>query len=182
MEPEKASSKLLHWSLYGAFVIVAVLITARLVIWNVFESPEERGTFGDMFGAVNALFSGLAFLGVIVAIILQKMELEEQRREIRESRIAHQKSADALDGQLKSSKLQVEIESLNRIIQFLRGKIERYQYRSDGRSVFILDRKNYDSTNAEIKRYEQLLETRIRNYFNKLENSESDAENLEANA
>lgn len=41
-----------------------------------------RGQFGDMFGAVNALFSGLAFAGVIIAVILQKRELALQRREL----------------------------------------------------------------------------------------------------
>jgi hypothetical protein len=34
-----------------------------------------------MFGAVNALFSGLAFAGVVVAILLQRQEMQESRRE-----------------------------------------------------------------------------------------------------
>lgn len=36
--------------------------------------PNEntRGTFGDQFGAVNALFSGLAFAGLIYTIVLTK--------------------------------------------------------------------------------------------------------------
>lgn len=37
---------------------------------------EERGTFGDMFGAVNSLFSGLAFAGVVYAIIMQRDEIK----------------------------------------------------------------------------------------------------------
>lgn len=32
---------------------------------------EVRGQLGDMFGAVNSLFSGLAFAGLIVTLILQ---------------------------------------------------------------------------------------------------------------
>ena len=35
---------------------------------------EKQGQFGDQFGAVNALFSGLAFAGLIFTIILQKKE------------------------------------------------------------------------------------------------------------
>ena len=35
---------------------------------------EKRGQFGDMFGAVNALFSGLAFAGLIITLILQRNE------------------------------------------------------------------------------------------------------------
>jgi hypothetical protein len=63
--------------------------------WPVCRFPEAstsqpaathdlRGTFGDQFGAVNALFSGLALVGVVIALILQQRELwlalEEQRR------------------------------------------------------------------------------------------------------
>jgi hypothetical protein len=33
---------------------------------------QDRGTFGDMFGGINALFSGFAFAGVVFAIFLQK--------------------------------------------------------------------------------------------------------------
>lgn len=43
---------------------------------------EERGQFGDMFGAVNALFSGFAFAGIIVTILLQREELTLQRQEL----------------------------------------------------------------------------------------------------
>ena len=39
-----------------------------------------------MFGGVNALFSGLAFLGVILAILLQKRELALQRQELEQTR------------------------------------------------------------------------------------------------
>ena len=35
-----------------------------------------------MFGAVNALFSGLAFAGVVYAIFLQRMDLALQRKEL----------------------------------------------------------------------------------------------------
>ena len=48
--------------------------------------PEERGTLGDMFGTVNALFSGLAFAGIIITILLQRKELKYQRDELRETR------------------------------------------------------------------------------------------------
>ena len=37
-----------------------------------------RGTFGDMFGAVNALFSALAFAGVLYALMLQRQDLRQQ--------------------------------------------------------------------------------------------------------
>ena len=42
----------------------------------------SSGLFGDMFGGINALFSGLAFVGIILTIYLQKRELSLQREEL----------------------------------------------------------------------------------------------------
>lgn len=38
-----------------------------------------RGQFGDKFGAANALFSGLAFAGIIITLLLQRRDLSETR-------------------------------------------------------------------------------------------------------
>lgn len=46
----------------------------------------DSGIFGDSSGAINALFSALAFAGVIFAIILQKKELVLQREELEQTR------------------------------------------------------------------------------------------------
>lgn len=43
---------------------------------------DDRGTFGDMFGGLNTLFSGFAFAGIIYTILLQKKELVLQRSEM----------------------------------------------------------------------------------------------------
>lgn len=73
-------------------VYISITLTIVLSAWlaNYFLlkdlTPEKRGTFGDMFGSVNAIFSGLAFGGVIITILLQKKELKLQRKELRETR------------------------------------------------------------------------------------------------
>lgn len=46
--------------------------------------PQEN--FGDHFGALTALFSGLAFAGIIFAILQQRRELELQREELQLTR------------------------------------------------------------------------------------------------
>lgn len=65
--------------------LVTLLLIVALVWgisgWALYSLPE-RGTFGDMFGAVNALFSGLAFASLIYTISLQRRELELQRQEL----------------------------------------------------------------------------------------------------
>jgi len=63
-------------------LLVLVLWGCTFLLFCFVSTGEKRGQFGDMFGAVNALFSGLAFFGVIWAIVLQKRELELQRSEL----------------------------------------------------------------------------------------------------
>lgn len=69
------------------FGIIAFVVLAIWVIsWLTLSSNPDRGTFGDMFGGVNALFSGFAFLGLIYTISLQKTELGLQRQELADTR------------------------------------------------------------------------------------------------
>lgn len=63
-------------------IIFLVCLTYGLLLYN----NENRGTFGDMFGALSALFSGLAFAGIIYTIQLQRIELKLQRKELRQTR------------------------------------------------------------------------------------------------
>lgn len=60
---------------------------------------EQRGQFGDMFGMVNALFSGLAFAGVIITIRQQHIDLEYQRVTIKQTN-------DEMERQTKEFELQ----------------------------------------------------------------------------
>jgi hypothetical protein len=56
-----------------ACVIVAVWVATPFVVRQLYpEDVATRGQFGDIFGSVNALFSGLALAGVIVALLLQR--------------------------------------------------------------------------------------------------------------
>jgi hypothetical protein len=82
------------------FLIVLFVLGAWTLTWYLLKDHTDRGTFGDMFGAVNALFSGLAFVGVIYAILLQGKELKLQRKELRYTR-----------QELKGQKLQLEKQS-----------------------------------------------------------------------
>ena len=76
-----------------------------LLVWAIsgllLHNDQNRGTFGDMFGAVNALFSGLAFGGIIYAILLQRKELALQRSELELTR-------NELEGQKLQLKAQNE--------------------------------------------------------------------------
>lgn len=72
---------------YAIFSVIAVLVLWTLTFFLFFiNDMETRGQFGDMFGAINALFSGLAFAGLIITLFLQKKELSLQREELQLTR------------------------------------------------------------------------------------------------
>ncbi len=68
---------------YRKFIFLLITVT---IIWFAsgyfLYSLPERGTIGDMFGAINALFSGFAFAGLIYTILLQREELLLTRNEL----------------------------------------------------------------------------------------------------
>lgn len=46
---------------------------------DTITNAAVRGQFGDKFGAINALFSGFAFAGIIFTLLLQRRDLTETR-------------------------------------------------------------------------------------------------------
>lgn len=100
-------------SLFVLFgVVMALQLAAGWFITTQFDSWADRGTFGDMFGAVNTLFSGLAFAGIIYAIFLQSKELSLQRQELAMTRDELAKAADA---QSQQAKLMLQSAKINAI-------------------------------------------------------------------
>ena len=65
---------------------VAISLACGLLPLWLFREWSERAAFGDMFAAGEAVASALALGGVIVAIVLQREELQLQRRELAETR------------------------------------------------------------------------------------------------
>ena len=76
------------------WVLLPVLAALILCLWcwlpehltRSHSSIITRGAYGDTFGSVNALFTGFAFLVLIVTMVLQKWELEAQREELESTR------------------------------------------------------------------------------------------------
>lgn len=71
-------------SIAVALIILALWLLNYFLLKDLKET--ERGTFGDMFGSINALFSGLALAGIILTILLQRKELKLQRQELKDTR------------------------------------------------------------------------------------------------
>lgn len=76
--------------LIGFFILLLLIAIAWLisiyVLNHYFPKLDERAIFGDSFGTINSLFSGLALGGIIYTIFQQKKELKLQREEISKTR------------------------------------------------------------------------------------------------
>lgn len=90
----------LLWVFYGfaSFALVPLLVDHDLT---------KAGQLGDMFGAINALFSAFAFAGLIYTILLQREELSLQREELESTRIEIRGQKEQLEAQNLTIKRQV---------------------------------------------------------------------------
>lgn len=96
------------WIIAGILFLWAI---SGVLIAAYFKNPDEplsSGTFGDMFGAVNALFSGLAFAGLIYTIAVQRQELQEQKNSINMQTNEMSLQVKALELQATALEMQVE--------------------------------------------------------------------------
>lgn len=85
--------ELIKWGLIVFITWITYLFAHKLVPFFVKDwIPEifyekghfQMGTFGDYFGALNALFAGLAFAGIIVTIRQQSADLQATKDEMKE--------------------------------------------------------------------------------------------------
>ncbi|MBK8015118.1 MAG: hypothetical protein IPK13_27705 [Deltaproteobacteria bacterium] len=78
------------WVFVGvlAIWIVYTCVVRLLGAAAWFAEGTWPGVFGDSFGALNTLFTGLAFAAFVVSLRYQREELAEQREELKLQRIA----------------------------------------------------------------------------------------------
>lgn len=100
----------MQWLFIG--VILVFILNALLF----FLFKDSCGSFGDQFGAANALFSGLAFAGLIVTILLQRNDLRLQRKDLKMQRKELQITNLQLEGQKE------QLEEQNKTL-----KIQRFE-------------------------------------------------------
>ncbi len=118
--------------------ILVKLIILVVVIWGIsagliivfLSNWSDRGTFGDLFGAVNALFSGLAFAILIYTIILQREEIQENRKEITlnrkelaKSAKIQQKTQHILEKQVAQTHLSAKMNAMRTLIDYYNNQI-----------------------------------------------------------
>ena len=115
------SPKTNYLLIFGIICLITFLgvLIYPLIIGHFFHSSLERGLAGDMYGVLNTLFSGLAFAGIIITIIMQMKELELTRDELQKSAEAQQGTYSALTQQLENMKYSSQIDAIKKYIESL---------------------------------------------------------------
>ena len=69
-----------------AFLCLLLWIASFIIVLTRLfgNSLQDYGVFGDSFGCVNSLFSGLALIGVVFALIMQQKRQEGEETEHKE--------------------------------------------------------------------------------------------------
>ncbi|MEK7760049.1 MAG: putative phage abortive infection protein [Nitrospirota bacterium] len=139
-----------------SFLLFVMAVIFVLGVWYYAKisleqlEATDRGTFGDMFGGVNALFSGLAFAGVIYAILLQREELGLQREELIKTRAEFHQQNETLKKQRFENTFFSLMDLHNDIIAALRFQRAGSEY--TGRECFLFFYQEFQSTFARISR------------------------------
>jgi hypothetical protein len=76
----------------------------------VHRGLPAAGQFGDMFGVVNAFASGLAMVGVAIAVWLQREQVVMQAAELKEAMQQAKQQTAALNAQLAAAQSQMQLE------------------------------------------------------------------------
>lgn len=107
------------WPWWAKTLIVLAIFGAIALVWwfvgnwpnRHFSDVHDAADFGGSFAFVESLFSGLAFAGVIIAILLQSQELRLQRKELEETRAELKKSAEAQKDMHKAMSLTAYLQA-----------------------------------------------------------------------
>ncbi len=127
----------------STWIITAVVIISFIPDW------ETRGQFGDLFGSVNALFSGLAFAGLYYTIYLQRKQLELQQNELQlqreELKLQREEmgaSRKELSNQVEAQKALFRASAAQIAVAAMQAKIEAIKISSEqvqpfGRGTYV---------------------------------------------
>lgn len=152
----------------AALVLGLWILTPHLVqSWSGSSSPEVWASFGDMFGVISALFSGLAFLGVIYTVWLQSEELKLQRLELAQTRVELERSATAQENAFNAMQLQIKASAISAKLSVLSNLLDEE----------IDHLEKYHSTQLGSNNPGALTEIQIDRYLNKYETPEAQATN-----
>jgi hypothetical protein len=185
-----------HSESRGLLVLILIVVMASWVVAWVLQvllvsTWSDRAAFGEMFGSINALFSGAALAGVVYALVLQRKQLHLQQLELKLTREELRRTADAqadserhLAQQAQSLLHSARLSALSTIVGAYTREIEWFDEVTDRlREEAAKAGKPFDENrdmqrwrteiNWKVKRRHQLLKD-LENLFDQLSTPVSD--------
>ncbi len=105
---------------------VAWVCTLILTVWTLYLVVVgcvfqwdwgKSGQFGDTFGALNTLFTGLAFVVVLATLIQQSRQITETKRDVEEERLLQKRTTELVAEQAKALALVARLNALTSRIE-----------------------------------------------------------------
>jgi hypothetical protein len=128
-KPIEERSNVGIWMLVSlVLIVIGLMVLGGYLEIRFLKDWQDRSHFGEMFGSLHTLFSGLAFAGVIYTILLQRHELELQRGEVRRSAAAQAKSERIMALTAKLSALNSLVEATSRKLVDMKGRRDPAEY------------------------------------------------------
>lgn len=132
----------LKWAATGLIAVVALVLINVLIACLMKIKVENGSDFGGIFGLSSAIFTGLAFAGLLYAISLQREEvraaqdsLKTAREELRLSRENQEKLNDQLELQNDESHKKSIEDTFFNLVSVI-GSIKR--------EIVLLEYRDYD--------------------------------------
>lgn len=143
---------------------IASVVVVVMWLFNAFIYPmwvpslSSRASNGDAFGAVNALFSGLAFAGLIYTMIMQSKELALQREELAMQRQEMKESRGELEEQNRIQAEQVELRKKEVRLAELNVEFRILERRIDHKRLLVEVARSIPTRDQGIGEMQDLIE------------------------
>ncbi len=137
------------------WIIFWIWLISWIWIFQLLDSWSNRGTFWDMFWAVNSLFSWLALAWIIYTIFLQRKELSLQRKELELNRQELSRSAKAQENsekelrrQADNLKVTAKLNALSTLMTYYSDRAVKYMNHS---AISNESSSRYEECKSEIE-------------------------------
>ena len=134
-------------------IFIGIILIIIFAVFKIYYSYvityvsnwQTRGQIGDTFGSVNALFSSLAFVGIVFTLF-------QQNDLINQSRIDTANSMKEFNESVIQFKQQQKIQALNNLISIYEKRLHYYKSVNETALIIITEKKLVDLI-AELELY-----------------------------
>jgi len=139
-ETEKISTRL------ALLIEIALLAVVSIFIWDLMlvdKNIKDFGQWGDFFGGIlNPILTFLTFIGLMITIILQQIELKE-------SRVEFKRTADALNKQEQHMQIQGFENTFFKMLELHNNIVENLKFSKEIESHYM-DVEKFEAEGREV--------------------------------